>query len=92
MNQIRLWNYGNYSNDNYGSSRGVTIGSLNLYFSYDTVVAFKDGGNLVIRQNDWKQTTGKHLNAINPDKKVRISGEQFEKQLGEVLKKHNLTV
>jgi hypothetical protein len=87
--KVSLSNYGNYSSDNYGSCRKVTIGDVELYFSYDTVVAFYDHG-LVIRQNDWSTTTGRHLNWINPDKSIRISGEEFEKRLEKFLKKHKL--
>lgn len=39
--QISVSNYGNYSSNNYGSSRLVTIGELDFYFSYDTVIAFR---------------------------------------------------
>jgi len=52
-----------------------------VYFSYETPIAFAIGSKMVIRVNDWKQTTGKHLNWINDDKSLRISGEEFEKQL-----------
>ena len=73
------------------SSKGIRIGQAEFYFSYQTVIAFntpKTG--LVIRVNDWNTTTGKHLNAVNPDKKIRISGEDFEKQLKEVEKVYDL--
>lgn len=84
--------YGNYSN-NYGAHCiEITVGNLSLYFSYDTVVAFSDGSGLVISQNDWGSTTGKHLNAISEDKSRRIPHAEFEAKLNEVLKKHNLTI
>ena len=69
------------------SSQGVSIGDCEFYFSYKTVIAFntpKTG--LIIRENDWNTTTGKHLNAVNPDKKQRISGEKFEEKLAEMEK------
>lgn len=89
--QISVSNYGNYSSNNYGSSRLVTIGELDFYFSYDTVIAFNSPKTgLVIRVNDWSTTTGKHLNAINEDKKIRIRGEEFEKRLSELLAGYKL--
>lgn len=93
--QISKRNYGNYSSDNYGAhSLEVNIGNLTLYFSYDTVIAFStyETGR-VVSQNDWGTTTGKHLNWIDGGNKARrLPREQFEAQLAEVLKKHNLTV
>lgn len=88
--QVSIKNYGNYSSDNYGSSRMVIVGNLDLYFSYETVIAFRDGGQLTIRQNDWSTTTGRHLNAINTDKKARIPSAEFEAKLNETLTKHGL--
>lgn len=47
----------------------VTIGDLDLMFSYETVVAFRtpeDG--LVVSENVWSTTTGKHLAAIDGGK------------------------
>jgi hypothetical protein len=59
----------------------MQIGPLTVWFSYKTPVAFQvDGKSLVIRQNDWSATTGKHLNKIDHDKSKRISGEKFEKE------------
>ena len=81
-------NYGQYSSDNYGvNSLAFDLGSIEIFFSYQTPVAFitaKTG--LVVRENDWSTTTGKHLNWIdNGDKKARITGEEFEKRLQEAL-------
>jgi hypothetical protein len=70
----------------------VDIGSLRLYFSYNTVIAFRGKNGLVIRENSWGNTTGKHLNHINEDKTRRISGELFEQKLNEMLKEYNLTI
>ena len=64
----------------------VTIGHLEIWFSYETPVAYQYGmDELDIRENDWKQTTGKHLNAIDRDKTKRISGEMFERMLGSIV-------
>lgn len=91
---ISISGYGNYSSRNYGvNCLLVSVGNLDLYFSYKTVIAFRSSEHgLVIRENDWSSTTGKHLNWINPDKKIRISSEEFEKLLAKTLEKHKLTV
>lgn len=91
MLNVRVWNYGNYSSNNYGSCRAVTIGDLILYYSYNTVVAFRDGNKpLVISQNIWSNTTGRHLNWINPDKTVRIPNDEFEDTLSRTLRQYKL--
>lgn len=87
---VKTYNYGNYSSQNYGSSRAVEIGRLTLYFSYQTVVAFNYKGELVIRENDWGPTTGRHLNCIDSDKRGRLCGEEFKKKLDNVLKECGL--
>lgn len=90
---VSIRNFGNYSSNNYGSSRRVSIGELDLYFSYETVIAFSYPGiGLVVSENCWSTTTGKHLNAINPNKKIRKPREQFERMLNETLYRMNLTV
>jgi hypothetical protein len=79
-------NYGNYSSNNYGAHSMVfKVGPLSVYFSYKTPVAFSHPRTgLVVRENDWGPTTGKHLNWINNIKEDRISGGEFEKQLAEL--------
>jgi len=57
----------------------VEINGQDLYFSYKTLIAVRDGSGLLIRKNDWNQTTGKHLNFIDSDKSIRIDGEKFMK-------------
>ena len=84
-------NYGEYSSDNYGAhSQRVDIGNLRLWFSYDTVIAFSNGAGLRMSENRWGNTTGKHLNWIDRDKKNRLPREQFEAELSAVLEQHNL--
>ena len=59
---------------------------IQLYFSYETIIAFiKQDGEIVCRQNDWSTTTGKYLNEIQPDKSKRITGEEFENKVSELL-------
>lgn len=81
--------YGNYSSENYGA-HALQFFTPNgtFWFSYKTLIAFKyRGSDLVIRENEWKTTTGKHLNWIDPDKKKRVNGETFQKIFEEELKK-----
>ena len=94
-----LRNYGDYSNSNYGAhcmrvdipaSRNGKSG-ITLYFSYDTLVAFrgetKKGSSLYVHTNDWGTTTGKHLNWIDGgDKESRLSDKEFEKLYKQALK------
>lgn len=83
-----------YERGNGANAICLSIGDITLWFSYDTVIAFHDGFfSRKVRQNDWSNTTGKHLNAIDGgDKKSRISGELFEQELEKLLKAHNLEV
>ena len=84
----KKWNYMNnrYSSSNYGAhSLAISIGNLELYFSYDTVVAFRYKGKTYVSENCWGATTGKHLNAIEPDKKRRIKREVFKNLLSKAL-------
>jgi hypothetical protein len=87
--------YGNYSSDNYsGHCLKIWLGSLMLYFSYKTVIAFEDGHNdCQVSENLWGPTTGKHLNWIDGgDKKSRLKRDKFEELLNDSLKKHGLEV
>lgn len=56
----------------YNDTTGLTI-----YFSYETPIAFRLGDSLTIRENDWSNATGKHLNFIDDDKSKRIDGVEF---------------
>ena len=59
----------------------VYTGSLTIWFSYETPIAFQSFGQIFIRENDWGPTTGKHLNYINTDKKRRLCSLEFERLL-----------
>lgn len=91
--KVDLGTYGNYSTENYGSSRYVSIGPLTLYFSYRTVVAFRcPKFGLVVCENVWSRTTGKHLNWLEPEKKRRHVYKDFMGMLEETLQHYGLAV
>ena len=71
----------------------VQINGLTLWFSYSTVVAFRDHTtNLqtVCSENVWSVTTGRHLNELS-GKKDRVERKEFEKWLETTLQKYNFT-
>jgi len=76
--------YAPHSASNYGAyTLRVDLGPLTVWFSYKTLVAFRAPGTpMIVRQNDWGATTGKHLKWINGETSktdtIQVSGEQFE--------------
>lgn len=67
----------NFAGNN--SSRFIDPFGNQYWFSYQTLIAFRPiGQDLFIRENEWSTTTGKHLNAIDSDKKKRLSRETFK--------------
>lgn len=89
MKQVKFFNYGNYSSENYGVHTLAFIDSKGntFYFSYETLVAFETKyDELFVRENVWGPTTGKHLNWIDGgNKKARLSKEDFEKKYNELI-------
>ena len=83
-NIVKKWNYGNYSSNNYGShTQGFTDSYNNdYYFSYNTLVAFRSNKTgLVVIENYWSTTTGKHLNWIHPNHSIRVDEQTFNDKL-----------
>lgn len=79
---VRCYNYGKYSSDNYGAHTLCFEAPNGRYwFSYETLVAFQINGEFHIIKNYWNTTTGKHLNWINGDKNIREDRETFEENL-----------
>lgn len=77
MNTPRVSSYMNPSKVN---AMRATIGQITVWFSYDTFVAFKlGGGDPVVCENIWGNTTGKHLNSIDLGEKShpRVTREEF---------------
>ena len=68
----------------------LRLKGLTLYFSYSTVIAFRSKQGLVISKNCWSKTTGKHLNDISRNKKIRLDYSEFEKKLKNILTKKGL--
>ena len=90
---VSFTTYGNYSSNNYGVNALVftDVNRIEYYFSYNTLVAFKHpSSDLVIRENIWGNTTGKHLNWIDDDKSKRVDTETFFEKLQEL--KSNLII
>lgn len=77
MDLPRIRPYGRYSSH----CLNVHTNGMDLYFSYQTLVAFRSySGRLVVHQNDWGTTTGKHLNAIDGgNKRARVNAEEFQR-------------
>ena len=72
-----------YSSGNYGVHALLfTDGKGNtFYFSYETLIAFRPANKsrVYCLKNYWHTTTGKHLNWIDPDKKKRVSRDDFDR-------------
>ena len=70
----------------------IGIGDKRIYFSHKTPIAFYAPGyyGLVVRENDWSTTTGKHLNAIDGGGKEakanRLRSSSFESALATAFK------
>lgn len=84
MSEPKFWRYcDTYRSGNYGLhclAFQDTEGNV-FYYSYKTLVAFyvaKTCKKFCIK-NYWSTTTGKHLNAIEPDKAMRCTQEEFNK-------------
>lgn len=70
---VEKWNYGNYSSDNYGAnSIAIRLGTRTVYYSYDTVVAFRGtnskGENFdCVCQNCWGKQQGNTLTGLTAE-------------------------
>jgi hypothetical protein len=77
---------GTYYGKNENNFTCIDINDTEFYFSYDTVVAFRNTrGELRVIKNYWGTTTGKHLNYICPDHDSRLDRGQFEQELNKLL-------
>ena len=89
-NLPEIRSYGNCSSNNYGvNSLMVDLDKIRLYYSYQTIVAFYTiQTGLIVSENVWTVTTGKHLNWIQTDKSKRVKYDDFDKQLQDALDAH----
>ena len=77
--QVSLSNYGQGKTPQWNTTQ-VHIGNLSIWFSYKTIIAFcnvKQG--MVVSENQWGPTTGKHLNWINTTRQ-RLPRTQFNEE------------
>ncbi|MBM4237482.1 MAG: hypothetical protein FJ151_03245 [Euryarchaeota archaeon] len=85
--EVKIWNYGSYSDPNYGSSRVVRVGRLTLWFSGEQAVAFSAGPETRVSEDIWGRKAAKHLDLIDGGDIVsRIPYEKFMDGLEETLK------
>ena len=84
---VNFESYGQYASSNYEVNALVFTdpNGNRFYFSYKTLVAFRTNRELVIQKNQWGPTTGKHLNWINENKKIRVDEEIFNKKYKELV-------
>lgn len=84
-----------FRNENQNSAQNfnsVIIGNVELYFSYSTIVAFRTPfTGLVVSENVWSNTTGKHLNWLC-DKDDRVPRQEFLDKLRSIKLDINLVV
>lgn len=86
MNLIKTQTFAKGDRNSY-----VKVGDLELYFSYQTLVAFRSPATgLKIRENEWGSTTGAHLNAIDNGEGERMNGRDFEIEVEKFLKTKGL--
>jgi len=55
----------------------IEVSGITFYYSYDILIAVRTKSDLLVCKNDWSKTTGKHLNEVCADKKIRLSREEF---------------
>ena len=81
MKRIKTMQVSNYYN-NQNNNTLVRTNRGDVWFSYKTPIAFRTlTTGLVISENEWGPTTGKHLNSIDSDKSKRIKRADFMDQL-----------
>lgn len=61
-----------------GKLTSVYTANMTLWFSYETLIAFRIGAEKVVSENVWTKTTAKHLNEIDRgDKASRVKHDVF---------------
>lgn len=93
--KISIGNYGQYSSPGQGAHTiRLDVDDLSLYFSYQTIVAFSHPSTgLVVSENVWSTTTGKHIGWIIKHSAVgKIQHGYFQERLEAMLNRMNLEV
>lgn len=66
----------------------VDLGANKIFYSYETPVALLAGGKLIVSQNIWSVTTGKHLTKIDHGTKeakaARVTSAVFAAELAKL--------
>ena len=63
------------------------VGNYVFWFSYQTCIAIEHFGEKWVRENEWSNTTGRHLNYIDEgNKEARLERDVFLAKLAEVEK------
>jgi len=70
--------YGNTASSKANATK-LSSNGIDIYFSYETIVAISVNGKMTIAKNIWGNTTGKHLNSINRDKSIRVDHSEVLK-------------
>lgn len=65
----------------------VSIGSITVWYSYKTPIAYVTPKEFVITENVWGATTSRHLNYIDDDKSIRIPHKEFMKKFEKIGRK-----
>jgi hypothetical protein len=89
---INIFNYVKNTGKNYGcNSLCIEFPNLSVYFSYNTIIAFKTDNKLIVCENVFSTTTGKHLNIIDGgQKESRLKHDNFKNRLNDILTDFNL--
>lgn len=85
--KLRLDSFDDRKSGGNPNAKVVDIGPITIWFSYHTPIAFADDQGMVVRANDFSNTTGKHLNSLGRDRQ-RVSGEEFKRLLEERIGKY----
>lgn len=55
---------------------------VEIYFSYETPIAFLTSEGVLVSENVWSRTTGKHINWIKNNRNItQVPNEEFSEQL-----------
>lgn len=65
----------------------IRLEELRIWYSFQHIVAFSVKDEKYVSENIWSRTTGKHINAIEPDHEKRIGYEEFVQKFLEIVLK-----